>query len=127
MLFQPNAFQIIFSCPSDVTPIDIFHDCSFIRTTSSWRIIPPKPQVTPSHWKEYVSNLPVWDSILIHNHFSIWEIQFLQKLQQGSPLVICSVGEAAALSGLYAAAIASENKILIVISGRAFGLLPQSF
>ena len=127
MLFQPTVFQIIFSYPSNVTPIDTFHDPSFIRTTSSWKIIPPKPQVTPSHWKEYVSNLPAWDSILIHDHFPIWETEFLQKLQQGAPLVICSDGGAAALSGSYAAAIASDNKILIAICGRAFGLLPRYF
>lgn len=127
MLFQSKTSSINFSYPANCTPIDITCDSSFIRTSISWRILSIPSLVPILTWKEYVNRLLEWDLSLIQDQIIIWESEFLQQLKQDDPFLICSNGGAVVLSGSYASAIASNNKILIVLRGRAFRLLPCSF
>ena len=126
MIFNKQHTNITI-IPKDLIPIDCLHEKTFIQTPgfSSIQLEQKQPKIRT--WIEYINNLQTWDKELLSDIKIMSQHALQNMLQNNERIYLCSDGGAKEDIGSFGAVVASNQEIMIQVSGQAYGKTPRSF
>ena len=124
--FKVRPSTTIDYLPIDAVPINPQYQHTAISATIH-QTFPRRCQHTATSWNDYLSKRPQWEVAILQTIIHLDLQALITRITLGDTIYICSDGGARTKYGSFAAAIASEDRILISMRGPVQGDSPGSF
>ena len=124
--FDVRPSSTITALPIDAVPTNpIFSNTAISATTNL--TYPCRIDKEATSWEEFLSQQTTWEKDILQtiNHLDLQTL--LDRIMIGQSIYICSDGGANNKTGSFAAVLATDERILVVLSGVVQGESPGSF
>jgi len=124
--FNIRPSNTIAALPTDAVPTNpIFSNTAISATTNL--TFPRRINKEATSWEEFLAQQTTWEKDIMQTISHLDLQTLLTRIMIGKPIYICLDGGANNKTGSFAAVLATDDRILVVLSGIVHGESPGSF